>query len=260
MGLWSLDAASRWIAVGATPDATAVGQTAGEVLIATAHQVDRRSLPDLSRPGRVTSLKWPVQAPAAPIVSVDGSPAGELAVVTADDQSQDYALAPADGSVTVLTPAPTDSFTPLVAWLDDVRLLVLTTDDQQVSRLAVVNTSTHTMRPSQAVLGARTFGLSGDRQTFAVATEKAVYMGPVADIPAGTPPQPIVTLHDSQVVWALALDAGGSQVFMLSGAVAPDGTIDAIHELGYARRGSSWVQVLDVSVPFAEATGQVCLG
>jgi hypothetical protein len=61
------------------------------------------------------------------------------------------------------------------------------------------------------------------------------------------------------VVWALALDAGGSRVFMLSGTVAADGTVGSIHELGYARQGSAWVKVLDVPVPFGRAVGQVCL-
>ena len=257
LGLWALDPGSQWTALASTPDAAALGRTADGVAIAAGHQIDARSRSGLSASGSVTTLKWPGAAPAAPIASLDSSPAGRLAIVTADEQSLDYAVAASDGTVTTLTPAPTQSFTPLVAWLDETHLLVLTTDNQQVSRLAVVDTGAQTMKPATAMGDLRVFALSSDRQTIAVATEAAIYAGPVAAFLGGTPPPPIAALDAAEVVWGLALDSDGSKVFALAGRMAPDGKVGALHEIGYASEDSGWTKVLDSSAPFGRALSQV---
>lgn len=259
VGLWTLDAASNWVVLGATPGATALGRTADGVAIATGHDVDLRPGSNLRQAGTVRSLKWPGAAPTAPIVALDASPAGKLAFATADEGGVDYALAALNGTVTGLSPAPTQSFTPLVAWLDEARLLVLATDDTQASRLAVVDTAAHAMTPARAMSGVRVFGLSADRQTVAAATEHAIYVGTVATLMGQAPPSAAVTLDDAQVIWALTLDAAGSHIFMLSGTMAEDGTVGSIHELGYARQASGWTKMLDSSVPFTRGIGQVCL-
>jgi hypothetical protein len=103
------------------------------------------------------------------------------------------------------------------------------------------------------------FALSADRKSVAAATEMAVYAGPFLTIAGSSVPPPIVTLAEGQVVWALALDTSGSRLFLLSGSIAGDGSIGDVHELGYARQGSSWQKVLDSAVPFGRAVGQVYL-
>ena len=258
-GLWSFGASGQWAVLGATPNATALGRTSDGIAVASGHEVDFRPTSDLSHAGSHTTLKWSAGTSTAPVVSLTGSPAGKLAVATADERSLNYWLAAADGTVTAMASAPTQSFTPLVAWLDESRVVVLSTDNQQVSRLAVVNLATHGLNTINAVLGVTVFGASTDGQSVAVATEKGVYAGPVAAFLGGTQPQQIATLADAQVVWALSTDTAGAQVYVLAGTEAADGTVSALHELVYTKQGSAWIRVLDSPAPFTKAIAQVCL-
>jgi len=259
LGLWAIDMQGRWTTLGSTRGANALGCTAGSVAIATGHQIDVRPVSDLTHPGRSTTLKWVGTAPSAPITALDGSAAGKLAFVTSDDQSLEYAIADTAGSVTTLAPAPTQTFAPLISWLGETRLLVLSTDNQQTSRLAIVDTNAHSIDLLPALIGVRWFGLSSDRETIAAATESGIWVGSVAAFQAHTTPAIAITIDGSQVVWALALDAAGSTVYMLSGTEAADGTIGAVRELGYAKHGSSWTKVLDSPAPFDRAVAQVYL-
>jgi WD40 repeat protein len=258
-GLWSLDSGGRWMALGATPGATALGRTPNGIVVASGHELDRRPASDLGHAGTVTSLKWSGAAPAAPVVAIDSSPAGKLAMATSDEHTLNYWLAASDGTVTAMTSAPTQSFSPLVAWLAESRVLALSTDNQQISRLVDVNLSTHSIETSNAVLGATTFDVSRDGKSVAVATEKTVYAESVAAVLSGAQPQQIAALADSQIVWALSMDAAGTQVYVLAATEAADGTINSFHEFGYARQGSSWTKVLDSPAPFAKVVAQVCL-
>jgi hypothetical protein len=258
-GLWSLSPDYHWTALADTPTATAIGRTADGLAVVTSAGVEVRKASDLSKPATVMTLKWVGKKPAAPIVGVDYSAAGKAALVMADDTTLSYAVAGLDGTVAALTPAPTQSFSPLVAWLDEGRLLVLSTDNQQVSMLAVIDVAAHTMDQSGGLSGVRVFALSQDRRSIAAATETAVYAGPFLTIAGSSVPAPIVTLAEGQVVWALALDTSGSRLFLLSGSIAADGSVGGVHELGYTRQGSSWQKVLDSAVPFGRALGQVYL-
>ena len=258
-GLWSLDSAGKWSVVASAPNATALGRTNDGIAIASTHQLDVRAASNLSGAGHLTTLKWSAAAPAAPVVSLDGSPAGKLAIATADEHTLAYGLAAADGTVTTMSPAPTQSFTPLVAWLDETRLLVLTMDNRQDSRLALVKLGSQAVATSSSVLGATVFAVSGDRQSVAVATENAVYAGSVATFLSGSQPEQVATLTGAQVVWAISLNSAGTEVFMLSGTAAADGTLTSFHELEYSRQGSSWTKVMDSPAPFATAVSQVCL-
>jgi hypothetical protein len=249
----------HWTILGATPGANALGRTTGGVAVATGHRIDIRPDSDLTHSGTNTELKWPRTEPNAPVTALDGSVTGKFAFVTSDAKSLDYGLANSTGSVTALAPAPTQSFTPLVAWLDEARVLTLSTDNQQASRLAIVDSSARSIDSLQALAGVRWFGLSSDRHTIAAATESAIYVGTVAAFQAQALPPKAVTLDDLRIAWALALDAGGSMIFMLSGTEAADGTVGAIRELGYSQQGSTWTKVLDSPAPFGRAIAQVCL-
>jgi Lipoprotein LpqB beta-propeller domain len=259
LGLWAIDMQGHWTTLGSTPGATALGRTAGSVAIATGHQIDLRPVSDLTHRGQSAALEWAGTAPSAPITGLDGSAAGRLAFVTSDDQSLEYAIADTAGSVTALAPAPTQTFAPLISWLGETRLLVLSTDNQQTSRLAIVDTGAHSIDLLPALTGVRWFGLSSDRETIAAATESGIWVGPVEAFQADTTPETAITIDGSQVVWALALDATGSSVYMLSGTEAADGTVGAVRELGYAKQGSSWTRVLDSPAPFDRAVAQVYL-
>lgn len=258
-GLWSLDANGKWLALAATPGATALGEAAGGIAIATGHDIDMRPFSDLTHAGTITSLKWSAAAPAAPVVAIDGSPSGKLAIATADEHTLAYGVAGADGTVTTMAPAPTQSFTPLVAWLDETSLLVLTMDKLQTSRLAVAKLGDPELMPSASVIGATTFAVSADGQVVAVSTENAVYAAPIGTFLGGSQPEQVAALSASQVVWAISLDATGTQLFILSGTEAADGTVGSFHEIGYSKTGSTWAKTFDVAAPFGKAIGQASL-
>ncbi len=256
--LWILTAAGIWQDAGGVPGATALSRAGSGLAIASGHSVDVRAAGDPSHTGTVTALKWPGQAPSAPIVDLDATgPA--IAFVTADETSVAYATAGADGTVTPVTPAPVQPFTPLVAWLDASRLLVLTTDQELISRLAVLDVRGHSLEAWRSLAGVREFAVSGDRQTVAMATGAAIFVSPASSIGSTAQPESVATLGEAQVVWALALDSAGSEMFMLSGTVAADGTVGSVREIGYSRHGSTWVRVVDEAVPFDHAAAQICL-
>ena len=258
LGLWTLDG-TKWVQLGPTPDATAIGRGPGGIAIAAGNRLELRSRSELREPGAISTSTWSAAAPSQPIVGLDTSSAGRLALVAADEQGVAYFIGGDGGAMIPLSPAPVQPFAALVRWLDDARLLVLSTDNLQVSRLAVVGTDNHTLSSAASLSGVRAVSASGDGGTVAAATESGVYVGPLAAFQAQTPPAPIANIGDAQVVWALALNATGSQVFLLSGTVAPDGHVTSIHELGYEKQGSGWTQILDSAAPFARAIGQVYL-
>jgi hypothetical protein len=257
IGLWRFQAPDKWTAVGATPGATAVARTADGVVLVAGKSVELRSSADLTRAAATISLEWPAAASSEPVVAVDRAPGGKLALVTSDGSSAAYAVATADGTVTVLQPAPTQSFTPLVAWLDDTRLLVLSTDKDQVSRLAVVDTAAATMTPINTIGGIDSFAVSADRMTLVAATEGDIFVAPVSEWIAGAQPQKIASVGASSVIWGLALDKSGIGLAMLSGTASTDGRVGNIHEVGYAKGGSTWSQSFDAPAPITSAKGQV---
>ena len=255
-GLWALGPDERWNEVAPAPAATALGRWPGGVVVAVGGEIEFRDGAVLAASASAT-LEWPGGSPPAPIVAVDVSAAGEIALATADESGVGFALAGADGTVTALRPAPTQPFTPGIAWLDDSRLVVLSTDNRQVSRLAIVDSIAHSIEPAAALAGVRVVAVSADGRTIAAATGTAVYAGPLSAFRGTSAPAPIDALDPAQVVWAPALNSGGSRLSMLSGTVASDGTVGSIHEIGYALEGPGWTKVLDVAVPFARVIGQV---
>jgi hypothetical protein len=257
--LWILTAAGTWQDVGGVQGATALSRAGNGLAIASGQSIDVRAAGDPSHSGTVTALKWPGQAPAAPIVGLDVT-GPVTAFVTADETSLAYATAGADGTVTPVTPAPSQSFSPVVARADSSHLVVMTMDSSQVSRLAVIDTANHTMTTSKAMGGIRDFTLSADRQMVAVATASGAYVNSVSSFMAGKAPQQVATMRDADVVWGLALDTTGTQLFMLSGTVDPDGTVGSVHEVGYSRHGTGWTKSMDSVTPFTSAVDQVTVG
>ena len=258
-GLWALGSDSRWTSLAATPGATAMGRYGEAVAIATGAGVEVRRGPDFSIAATSTTLKWPGGTPTPIVADLDVAAGGRTALVTSNGGTYGYAVVGTDGTVTPLTPAPTQPFTPIVSWIDGSRLLVLSTDNLQESRLAVVDPVAHTIDSARAPAGVHFFAVSSDGKTVAAATENAIYAGPLAAFTRAAAPAPIATLADAQVVWALALDESGSKLFMLSGLLGSDGTVGTVHEVGYTRSGPAWTRFLDSGVPFGRAIDQVYL-
>jgi hypothetical protein len=257
LGLWSFEAPDRWAALAALPSATDVGRFGNSLAIASRGSVEIRSAGTPASAGTALPLKWQGPAPTAKIAALDRSPSSAIAMVTTDGETQSYWLVATDGALRPLQPAPTQPFTPLVVWLDDTRLLVLTTDKEQVSRLAVVNVAAATIEASPVLAGIRVFAVSQDRQYLSVATESTVYAGPVAAFLGTGQPATVAAVDSSAVVWGLALDDAGTRLAMLSGTVATDGTVTSVREIGYAKGSESWVKEFDSPAPFGKAIAQV---
>jgi hypothetical protein len=256
-GLWSFEAPDRWAALTPLPSATGVARFGNSLAIASRGSVEVRSAGTPTTAGTALPMKWQAPAPTAPIVALAQSPNGKVALSTSDGEFHSYWLVAADGSVEPLEPTPSQSFTALVAWLDDSRLLVLTTDAEQVSRLAVVDVTTRTIEPSPVLAGIRVFAVSHDRRYLSVATETTVYAGPVEAFLGTGQPATVATVDPSTVVWGLALADAGTRLAMLSGTVAADGLVTAVREIGYAKGSESWVKEFDSHAPFGKAIAQV---
>jgi hypothetical protein len=156
-----------------------------------------------------------------------------------------------------LVPVPAQPLTPLVGWLDDDRLLVLSTDSTQTSRITALDVGAGSVAGAGSMAGVRYFTLSGDRATLAAATGTAIYAGSPDGMLGSSLPASIAAVPDGSVAWGLALDDSGSTLALLTAAVAADGTANAIREVGYARSGATWTQLFDVPVPLVAVVGQV---
>jgi hypothetical protein len=259
LGLWRFDAPSSWTRLGPVPAATAIARFGDLVAISGPNSVEVRSARTPAAPGTALPIQWQGLAPTARIGSLARSPNGTVAMATTGDESQSYWLVAVDGKVTPLQPAPSQSFTPLVAWLDDARLLVLTTDNLQASRLAVVDVGARTIEPATALAGVRVFALSQDRRHLAAATESRIYAGPMEAFLGTGQPETVASIDPSTVVWGLAFDDSATGLSMLSGTVAADGQVTSLRETGYTKGSASWTLGFDSPAPFGKALGQVWL-
>jgi hypothetical protein len=259
-GLWKLGADGTWTTIGPIADGQAIARDGSIITIARAGTLETRSVTTPGQTATTLPLKWTGFAPSAPIVAVDRSITGSTALVAAGSQTLSYAIAGADGTAIAMQGAPTESFTPLVGWLDADRVVVLSQGNDETSRIVVVNLSKQSSATIKTLSGVRYFALSGDRASVAAATDSGVYLGQVSAWLGGTQPAQIVALGPSQVVWDLCLDQAGTQLAMLSGSVADDGTVSDIHELGYTRTSSGWDKTFDAAVPFTKSLGQAWNG
>ena len=257
VGLWKLGASRAWQKVEAIPDARAIARNGAFVSIAHPTSLETRPIGALDKTGAGVALTWTVTTPSAPIVAIDRSIMGSTAIAASDEGGLTYGIASPDGAVIQLQGAPADSFTPLVAWLDQDQILVLSTGKDQASRLVAVNVSKRTSVTVQRLTGVRWFALSWDYKTVAAATGSGVYLGGASTWLGGGSPTQIIALGESQIVWQLALNQHGTQLAMLSGTLAVDGTVTGIRELGYTKTGASWSKTYDQPVPFTTCLGQV---
>jgi hypothetical protein len=257
VGLWKLGASRAWQRIETIPDARAIARNGALVTVAHPTALETRPIGALDKTGTRVALTWTVTTPSAPIVAIDRSIMGSTAVAASDEEGLSYGIASPDGVVIALQGAPAESFTPLVAWLDQDQILVLSTGKDQASRLLAVNVSKRTSVTVQRLTGVRWFALSWDYKTVAAATGSGIYLGAASTWLGGGTPTQIIALGESQVVWQLALNQHGTQLAMLSGTLAADGAVSGIRELGYTKTGTSWSKTYDQPVPFTTCLGQV---
>lgn len=258
--LWSFDPAGHWTVIGPAPATTGLASFGSEVAVVGSSSVELRSVRAPGAAGAPMALTWSGTAPSK-IASVSRSPNGTVALVSTDGDQQSYWLVAADGGIAALDPGPNQPFAPLAAWLDDARLLVLSTDKFQESRLAVVSVATKTIQLSSTLSGVRFFCVSPDRRYIAAATASRVYAGPVEAFLGTYSPPVVETLDPSTptIVWALAFDDSGTRLAMLSATLTPDGRPTKVREVGYANASSSWTKAFDSPTPFGLAYDHVWL-
>lgn len=258
-GMWIYADDGGWTRGAKTPGVTAIARD-GEILtLASQGSLEFREVPKPQERGSSQGMKLGAQVPLGTVVSVDCLEPGRAVVGIVDANGLEFAVVDADGTGRVLTPAPDSPFGPSIAWLDAHRLVALSTDNRQVSRLAVIDTAKGTLSLLHGLVGVRAFAVSPDRLWLAAAIESGVYVAPVSDWLADRGPATAATLKPSQVVWDLALSGDGSRLAMFSGTEAADGTVGDIHEVGYGRKPGGWARIFDSPVPFSQAIGQVWL-
>jgi hypothetical protein len=254
-GLWRLVASGRWSLALSASAATAVARFGASVAIAGRGCV--REIYVGADPVATSSpLGCPAAAPNDPVVALDRAPGGEVALVTMGEGGPAYRLAGNDGVVRSLAPAPVQPFAPVVGWLDDARLLALSTDSAQASRLVEVDVRTATFGRVGTVAGVRDFAISGDRATIALATAGEILVGSVAESLESGRPGVVAAVPEDSVTWALALDGSGRRLAFLEAVVAADGAPTGSHVLVFVNTGESWVLRLDSTVPLTEISGE----
>jgi hypothetical protein len=258
VGLWTLDAQAGFKATISLPQATSIATTSGGIAVVNGPAVETRK-GDLATAASTISLKWPAGAVSTDVAALGLSPAGRIGLVVGADGAYSYATAGLDGQVAGLAAVAQQPFTPLIGWLDEQRMVFLTTDVQQVSRVAV-GADPASAQPLTQLIGCRWVTVSADGGTIAAATGSALYVGPSADWLAGKQPAEVAQVDEGSVVWDLALDRTGGRLAYLTGVVAADGTVGSIREIVYKASASGWQKAADVSVPFNKTRGQAWLG
>jgi hypothetical protein len=257
--LWTYASKTGWESTTADSGAEAIAAIDEGVLVAGKKTAEVRPAADVARTSESLTLQWPSTLERAAISSASVSPSGKLAFAVSAEGSVTYATASPSGVVSVEYTPPSQPFTPLVAWIDDDRRLVLTMTAGQQSRLAVT-TGESALTELTAVDGCRWFAVSGDGGTVAVATDGIIFVGPTASWLSNAAPRQLASVAGGQIVWDLALDRTGRRLALLSGAVGGDGTVAAVHETVYELSDGSWHMRVDVAVPFADALGQAWAG
>jgi hypothetical protein len=259
-GIWGFDASGRWASLALTPTATGLARVGDNLAVLSGGSVELRTVATVAATGTEMPLKWTGSTPSR-IVSLSRSPNGRVALVSTNGDEQSYWLAAADGTTALLQPAPAQPFAPIVGWLDDTRLLVLSTDNLQRSRLTVIDLTARTSEQSSAVSGIRFFGISPNREYVAVATDSTMYSGPVEAFLEALPPPAVATIDPSTptVVWALAPDDTGARLAILSATLSSDGRATNTREIVYGNGSGSWTKTFDSPAPFTQALGQVWL-
>jgi hypothetical protein len=257
--LWTLTG-TTWALAARVPGVSAMSRSGQEIALASSRAVQFRQLSAPLQAWKEVALTWPAGVTPAPPTGLDGSSSGPDVIAFQQGEDLLFCVTDAGGSLHPISPRPSSPFGPSAAWLDRTRLLLLSSDSQQISHLTVVDVkATAAYRQLGNLGGVRIFAASPDRRLVAAATESSVYVGETAQWLADAAPVPAIALGSGHVVWGLALSGDDSRLAMLSGTVSADGTVTSVQDLIYSLTGGTWREMAAVSVPFAQATNQVWL-
>jgi hypothetical protein len=257
--LWTYGPDTGWSESQPLPGATALAAAPGGVAVTNGGRVEVRAATNPSIVRSSVDLNWVGSAPVNGVAALAVSSSGRLAFAFTENRRTSYATAGADGKIADVAVAPTEPFTPLIGWLDDSRRLVLSTDKQQRSWIAVTGAKQAYTELNELV-GCRWFAVSLDGGTLAAATDSAVFVAATSGWLADEEPARLTSIATGSVVWGLALDRAGARLAFLTGVVADDGTVGATHEVIYASSSGHWQKTLDIPVPFIKARGQAWAG
>jgi hypothetical protein len=257
--LWTRDPKDDWTEIKTADGATAIGRNPSQLILGGPDAVETRPLGGYAEPRPVEEQKWHFAQPVQGVPAIALSPGGRAALVSEHGSDWTYTIENQDAELVALSPAPVQPFSPLVGWLGEDRIVALSTDERQISRLAVIDPTNGTRRLLSYLSGVRVFTMSPDGSVMAAATEEGVYIGPVSAWLADEPAKLAFAVPDQVVVWALALDSSGTRLAMMSGRVGADGTVADLRELVFESTPSGWRQTLDERVPFMSVAGQIWL-
>jgi hypothetical protein len=251
-----------WSAETRNVNATSIARDGPLVTIARSDGLEVHDVAHPLADGTFHPIGWGLEPESPSPVGIDMSDGGKAIVALSTADGLVYLIAGEKGNLSSLSPvspSPASPFAPSVAWLDETRVFVLSTDPMQVSRLALVDTGSHTIAPLRVIAGARAFALSPDRRVIAAVTESGVYVGWTADWLTGQEPVRVFTPGDSQVVWGLAFDGSGARLAFFAGSEDPNGTVTGARDVGLRSVNGAWQRDFEVPVPLDQPTGQVWL-
>jgi hypothetical protein len=243
-------------------NATSIARDGSLVTIARRDGLEVRDVAHPQADGTFHPIGWGMEPETPSPVGVDMSDTGKAVIALGTANGLVYLVAGGRGDLSTLSslsPSPASPFGPSIAWLDETRVLVLSSDSLQVSRIAVVDSASRTVTSLRGLAGVRAFALSPDRRMIGAATESGVYVGKTGDWLAGKEPILIYTAGESQIVWGLAFDGSGSRLAFFSGDEDANGTVTDAHDLGLRTVDGSWQSSFDLPVPLVRPINQVWL-
>jgi hypothetical protein len=252
-GVWRSTALGRWVLALSAPTATAVARFGDTVATAGPGHLETARLGDASA---ITPLPldWTAADAETRVAAIARAPGGRLAVATYRLDRLIYFVAGDDSVLRQLEQAPSQSFAPSVAWLDDDRLLVLATDETGASRLLEIDVAAGSLGRTGGTSGLRDFALSGDTATLAAVTARNILAGDPAEFLGGSP-QVVGAVPDGEIAWGLALDRTGSMLALVEAVVADDGTAVQPHLVVFRRAAGKWSIQLDEPLPLTAIAG-----
>lgn len=270
MMLWAFDGVNGWRSLQAIPDATAMTRDGDEVIIARGTALEIRSIDDPLTTKSTVELKWKGAAPPGSIGAIDRLRGGTVAIslnscgsggpqdLLCSHDVTGYALVQADGSATFVGLLGMGTAVPLVAWLDDQRLLVVVNQMAQSGGGSAIVASAmiydvKTRKLTDARLGEPgCFALSADRQT--IVTERPssnppLYESSVSELGSHGKSTPILS-EEAGGIESVALDPTGSRLLAVEAVRNANDDVVGRQQQVFEKTASGWALVATSPMPF----------
>jgi len=149
-GLWVYDESTGWTAIAPLAEQRPWGATATTSPWPSAVRSRSGRSPASGRPAPRCRFSWPAQGSAVVAGGGESFPNRPSGGRSSRREWTDLLRCGGRRIVSLLSPAPASAFSPLVAWIDADRLVALSTDAEQISRLAVIDTTGHSLSTLRA--------------------------------------------------------------------------------------------------------------